>query len=55
MLKSKLLVVAAALAIVAVFAVEFVAIKSEPSGTKCALTPLGGTPGSYSVSCSREH
>lgn len=52
MLKSKLLIVAAALAILAVFAIEFIAIKSgDAPGTKCELTPMGGTPGAYAVSC----
>ena len=51
-LKSKLLVLAAALAIVAVFALEFVAIKSgDGQHTKCALTPMAGAAGAYSVSC----
>jgi hypothetical protein len=52
-LKSKLLIIAAGLAIVAVFALEFVAIRSgDAQHTKCALTPMGSA-GAYAVSCNR--
>lgn len=53
MLKSKFLLFAAALAIIAVFAMEFVAIKGDGPATKCALTPMTGTHGGYSARCSR--
>ncbi|MGE5097984.1 MAG: hypothetical protein ACM3SO_22805 [Betaproteobacteria bacterium] len=52
-MKSKFLLFAAALAIIAVFAVEFVAIKGDGPATKCALTPMTGTHGGYSARCSR--
>jgi len=55
-LKSKLLMIAAALAVIAVFAVQFAAIKSSDSGDmKCAMTPMGGSPGTYAVSCTASH
>jgi Spy/CpxP family protein refolding chaperone len=55
-LKSKLLMIAAALAVIAVFAMQFAAIKSSDSGDmKCAMTPMGGSPGTYAVSCTNSH
>lgn len=55
MLKSKLIIFAAAVFVIAVFAMEFMAIRSgDGLGAKCALTPLGGASNAYAVSCTHD-